>query len=83
GYQIFEMAKCRYFDAYIYRITKEVMISGTTKKWRGILVTDGQMTIRNKNEEETISARKGEFYLVPRNDDQYEIKGEAEFILVD
>ena len=83
GYQIFEMAKCQYFDAYIYRITKAVRISGTTKKWRGILVTDGQMTIRNKNEEETISARKGEFYLIPRNDDQYEIKGEAEFILVD
>ncbi|MBR3056346.1 MAG: class I mannose-6-phosphate isomerase [Clostridiales bacterium] len=83
GYQIFTMVKCSYFNAYIYRITKSVSITGTSKKWRGILVTDGEMTVRNTKEEEVLPLKKGEFCLVPRNDDEYEIKGEAEFILVD
>ncbi|MBP5492564.1 MAG: class I mannose-6-phosphate isomerase [Clostridiales bacterium] len=83
GYQIFSMVNCKHFDACIYRITKQVKISGTSKKWRGILVTEGALSIRNMNGSETIEGRKGEFFLVPRNDDQYEITGEAEFILAE
>jgi len=83
GYEIYLMTDCQFFAAKIYRVTKKVEVSGTPENWRGILVTDGEMVIRNRNEKEGISARKGEFFLVPRNNDTYEIEGKAEFILVD
>ena len=83
GYQIYKMVRCSRFNADIYRITKSAKIEGKADKWQGVLITDGEITFRNLEGEETIIGKKGDFFLIPRNSDKYELSGEAEFILVE
>lgn len=83
GYQIYSMVNCKYFSANIYRISKSVKIRGNEAKWRGLLVTEGQITITNSGDEGSISGKKGEFFLIPREDKEFIIEGEADFILID
>ena len=83
GCDIYTMVQCPYFTAYIYEVRKQVSIKGTPSKWRGLLITDGQVSIKSREDGDSFTASKGEFFLLPRDEGEYEITGEAQFILVD
>lgn len=74
------LVSCPFFNVYKYKINDKITLKATKKSFNAIVILDGKGQIKDSNQ--TIDFKAYDTFFIPASSGQYEVSGNATFVLV-